>query len=256
MNQPKPKVVRNADGTCTEFIDVVCEEGETCNPPPPREVPCPPELAGGEPTDPPKPARAKGTISMSYDGECTLYHSVECDPGEKCNPPPPEKVKCPPEELAKLPDAPSSGGRLRRNPTGVCTFFHDSPKCPPGATCNPPPPMAVKCPPEEKPDPKALPEAPSSGGKLERNEDGSCTFYFDDPPCPEGAMCNPPPPMQVQCPAPEKPKVKGTIRMNDNGTCTLFRRSSCPEGARCNPPPPRKIECPPGMTAGESRKVG
>jgi hypothetical protein len=37
------KIVHNEDGTCTEYVSVDCPPGMACNPPPPREVPCPEE---------------------------------------------------------------------------------------------------------------------------------------------------------------------------------------------------------------------
>ena len=47
-----------------------------------------------------------------------------------------------------------------------------------------------------------LPAAPASGGKISQAPNGTCwwnmTFTSDG--CPEGAICNPPPPRQVECP--------------------------------------------------------
>lgn len=53
------------------------------------------------------------------------------------------------------------------------------------------------------PPPQALPQAPTSGGKVHTRKDGTCWFHFDAAYCPENATCNPPPPTQVQCPEAE-----------------------------------------------------
>jgi hypothetical protein len=68
------------------------------------------------------------------------------------------------------------------------------------------------------PRPSALPPAPAGqgtwredgggrwtyayadGGQVWRDADGACRYVPKPPPCPEGAMCNPPPPRAVQCP--------------------------------------------------------
>ena len=42
---PNYTISRNDNGTCTAFFDgdISCPEDATCNPPPPLDVPCPPE---------------------------------------------------------------------------------------------------------------------------------------------------------------------------------------------------------------------
>ncbi len=49
------------------------------------------------------------------------------------------------------------------------------------------------------PPPKPLPAAPKdSAGKIVASSDGTCWFHYTVK-CPPKAICNPPPPMQVQC---------------------------------------------------------
>ena len=77
------------DGTCIEHLSVDCPPGMACNPPPPREVPCP------------EPARPDATVVDNVhkrpDGSCWESYEVECPPGARCNPPAPRRVNCPPD---------------------------------------------------------------------------------------------------------------------------------------------------------------
>lgn len=45
----------------------------------------------------------------------------------------------------------------------------------------------------------------SNGSKraahVARAADGVCRYYHAESPCPEGALCNPPPPVRIECPA-------------------------------------------------------
>lgn len=63
--------------------------------------------------------------------------------------------------------------------------------CPPQATCNPPRPSKVECPPG-----LTMPQ----GLTIEETYPGQCGVFYPDPPCPAGATCNPPPPVSVACP--------------------------------------------------------
>lgn len=47
-----------------------------------------------------------------------------------------------------------------------------------------------------------LPKAPLSGGEVSVSPNGTCwwNMTFTSAGCPEGAICNPPPPRQVECP--------------------------------------------------------
>lgn len=62
--------------------------------------------------------------------------------------------------------------------------------------------------------------------------------------CPQGVMCNPPPPTKYACP--ESTTLPLVIETNDGGkTCTAeVQATSCPKGAMCNPPRPRAYPCP------------
>ena len=58
------------------------------------------------------------------------------------------------------------------------------------------PPVVVNPPP-----PGELPDPPADGkGKVVTRDDGTC-WYYESIECPANATCNPPPPMQVKCPA-------------------------------------------------------
>lgn len=61
-------------------------------------------------------------------------------------------------------------------------------------TVNPPPP----------PQKKKLPKAPD-GANVFRRDDGTC-WYVQNVQCPPNVNCNPPPPMQVECPPPDPKK--------------------------------------------------
>ena len=100
----------------------------------------------------------------------------------------------PATDLASLPDPPvGAKGALSKNDDGSCTFtFHDD--CPPGASCNPGPPLRVKCAPSPP-----LPDPPKNGkGRVTKRDDGPC-WYHASTECPPGARCNPGPPRQVKC---------------------------------------------------------
>lgn len=86
-------------------------------------------------------------------------------PTQTANPPPPEEpetydhngdrldgdrppVIANPPPPGSLPDPPADGkGEVTRRDDGTCWYF-EAIECPPEATCNPPPPMQVKCPTE------------------------------------------------------------------------------------------------------------
>jgi hypothetical protein len=59
------------------------------------------------------------------------------------NSPPKEK----PPKKQKLPKAPNDKN-VTRDPNGHC-WYHEDVHCPEGATCNPPEPMEVECPPKK-----------------------------------------------------------------------------------------------------------
>jgi len=63
--------------------------------------------------------------------------------------------------------------------------------------------------------------------------------------CPKGAMCNPPPPRKVDCPAGlTMPKGLDIVSQGD-GTCIVAQEPvHCPPHAMCNPPRPRSVACP------------
>jgi hypothetical protein len=110
------------------------------------------------------------------------------------------------------------------------------------------------------------------GSHIDRQDDGTCWKSFDVS-CPPDAMCNPPPPQQVDCatgePIPEPPPEQADagatpviaapdppVQEEDAGadpgfsidhradnTCWKYFKTNCPVGARCNPPPPQRVDC-------------
>jgi hypothetical protein len=69
-------------------------------------------------------------------------------------PPPPEPTapvdveEPPPKVDDGLPEA-KEGQKVVKQPDGTCMAYFDVDCPPPPATCNPPPPMKVKCPPDK-----------------------------------------------------------------------------------------------------------
>jgi len=157
------------------------------------------------------------------------------------NPPDPSAGEVPPEEKPpeeKPPEQiPGDKVTVEKQPDGTCIEYV-SVYCPPGDSCNPPPPREVPCP---------LPE-PKLADNVKQKPDGSCWEYFDTK-CPEGAKCNPPPPREVQCPKEmELPTAKNpdVVSVRENGECyESLGNVGCPPDVRCNPPPPRRVKCPP-----------
>ena len=92
------------------------------------------------------------------------------------------------------PDAAQANVRITQQPDGTCVSFPTDFKCPTGATCNPPPPKPVECPPEQQ-----LPTAKDPADVTKR-DNGQCWEHRKIR-CPEGARCNPPPPRRVMCPS-------------------------------------------------------
>ncbi|MEL6348211.1 MAG: hypothetical protein AAFV53_34195 [Myxococcota bacterium] len=169
MTPTPPKTVMRTimvegDGSCVELIDVECPPPEeaTCNPPPPMPVACP-----------------KTTISQvrrDEAGVCTqsMYFD-RCPEDARCQPIPDQTIDCPPQltsEGAVYKRAygcyvESSGGESgpkecppqMKAPAdtdyiytplndGLCqAVFSGDIHCPPDASCNPPPPQRVICPP-------------------------------------------------------------------------------------------------------------
>ncbi len=127
--RPTSQVVHRSDGSCWKTYSDNCPEGASCNPPPPEEVDCE-TGAKVQPilTNPPN-------IDLSDSGGGAV-ESVEAEGG------------------AEAVDAGSNaktsgllgGPDIQRRPDGSCwRVVHVD--CPPGVSCNPPPPKRVPCPP-------------------------------------------------------------------------------------------------------------
>lgn len=136
---PRETIETLADGTCVLHVEEVCDPGDSCNPPPPRPVPCP-----GATTDALPIASNVDAVDRRGDGTCwEALSGLPCPEGVRCNPPPPRQVQCPPEQAA-LPHA-TNVARVHERPDGTCWEVAET-KCPPKVMCNPPPPWQVQCP--------------------------------------------------------------------------------------------------------------
>lgn len=143
-----------------------------------------------------------------------------------------------------------------RDPIGHC-FVSETVRCPPNATCNPPPPRRIAC-----PDGGVGLDLDNFEGGVGRLEDGRCVTILP-PTCPvETTVCTENLGEAVPCPEPgdkgkalrfdrfvpkktELLRPAGRILRRADGTCTLLAEPPrCPPNATCNPPPPRPIECP------------
>lgn len=144
---------------CQEWEDMSCPPGATCNPPPPTDVPCPdallPSLLPGiAPTSKKsgecflgevEVACPKGDLSApavaSIDDPSGKFDSiyidpssfdclgdvhVDCDPGDKCNPPAPQKVSpCPDALLPTL----VNGDKPTKKKDGTCWWNTTQVRC-------------------------------------------------------------------------------------------------------------------------------
>lgn len=116
------------------------------------------------------------------------------------------------------------------------------------------------------------PAGPGGGGsRIDRHEDGTC-WQVHEVSCPPEALCNPPPPQQVDCatggpivetptpepdaggfaePPPETPEQPDAgggdpgyrIDRRADNSCWKMWEVSCPPQAKCNPPPPQRVDC-------------
>ncbi len=131
---------------CTEWEDMTCPPDATCNPPPPRQVPCPDDLL---------PSLAPGVAPTSRKGgECFLGEvEVACPTAEVTGP-----------AVTQVPDG--DHARLVRRDDGSCWRQFDD-DCDPGVKCNPPEPEPAPC-------PDALLPAVVNGKSPKRKKDGTC----------------------------------------------------------------------------------
>ena len=166
-------LLQKADGTCTLEPVIDCpppEEGQTCNPPMPTPIDCPP-LANPD------------GISRQDDGTCRLEGVFDCPDTWSCPSLAALPTECPPqlgdadrieahypygcevtrgEERSLTADCPEDLVRpldpdyeIFRQSDGRCFADQEAPDCPKGDFCNPPPPIEVPCPPElDTPDPQ------------------------------------------------------------------------------------------------------
>lgn len=170
--------------------------------------------------------------------------------------------------------------RVRRTPDG-CQADQNI-KCPPPdvATCNPPAPMAMPCPPEATGDSFLVVSADGKSCFLEGGtiavtcpsydyrppppavdagvvaaamrrwdiQRGKADCFAADDPCTRMQRkpgdpippCNPPEPIKIACP----PEHVIAIVETAKDTCETHSEAKCDPGVKCNPPSPAKVECP------------
>lgn len=87
------------------------------------------------------------------------------------------------------PQPPAQGHAQRQPQAEPDPSQPTDPSQPPTVVTNPPPPT-----------PTTKPLPPTSGGKVVKNQDGTCWWQPEMPDCPPGVACNPPRPHEVECP--------------------------------------------------------
>lgn len=151
-----PQVFRGADGWCQIVHPVSCPPDTMCNPPPPMRTDCPADLSvlthdGWQPG-----------VGRVDDGTCMTVAAPTCVVAtEACTENLGPTTTCPddpkalrfdrykPPEPPELPK-PKLAGRILRQVDGTCISLAEPMKCPPKATCNPPPPKRIECPTDPK----------------------------------------------------------------------------------------------------------
>ena len=138
------------------------------------------------------------------------------------------------------------------------------PSEPPVVMTNPPPPSTTPAQPpttttppirQDNPGGDTVTQAPPTTQQPERKlrdwnlvpqGDGkTCNAYIKvDCPPPTVATCNPPPPVQLECPA-NMQKTGVKIEEQAPDACyVVYPTPACPKNVACNPPRPQKIDCP------------
>ena len=90
--EPKPThemhwTVMKQGETCKAYVNASCPANATCNPPPPTDYACTPQVAQNAPM---KVVRYNGSETCQIETE-----PMRCPPKTMCNPPPPQQVACP-----------------------------------------------------------------------------------------------------------------------------------------------------------------
>lgn len=182
-------VTKGGDGACWAMPHVDCSHappGVTCNPPAGMRVGCP------------EPMPADGFQIVSFDG--TTCFAIGADgqtrtpttcPTYDEKPPSPSPT---PDAAPPAPDAATFHPRSWEIIAGdkSCAAELNGFTCPPGATCNPPAPTKVTCPPF------------NPGNHVEEIAPGKCYMLLTmgGGNCPPNIHCNPPAPRHVDVPCP------------------------------------------------------
>jgi hypothetical protein len=179
--------VHRENGTCWAMPEIHCPPPEvaTCNPPALMQMPCP----AGAPPD------GFQVVSFDQGKTCVLRDSktaVPCPSYDTPPPPPPASID------AGVPDAAQAAVELRAwtITQGDHTCYAERAggmTCPAGATCNPPAPTKVSCPPFN-PGNNVVEIAPDHCRML---------LVMGGGHCPPRVHCNPPPPREVEVPCPQ-----------------------------------------------------
>jgi len=103
-------------------------------------------------------------------------------------------------------------------------------------------PAIITNPPRPQPESSPMPQQPQQWQVWKTADGCEASAKID---CPQGAMCNPPPPHKVDCPPNIVMNKPITIVSQSDGTCIVAREMpSCPPHAMCNPPRPQVVACP------------
>jgi hypothetical protein len=157
---------------------------------------------------------------------------------------------------------------LSRRENGVCQIYR-SMSCPKGATCNPPPPQEVDCPPDMRDagDPPAVTRRPAGKegwlrvpSRLWVGNDG-CTFNYEQfcapPGKPNAGECTPyQEALKVKCEVPDKDagrqaqptttprKVDAFVYKDSVGGCHKVPELECTSNTLCKHPDGDSVPCP------------
>jgi len=148
-------------------------DGQGTTAPPIQPVVNPPRPDTATQTPPPAPPPATPPRQPSPGGDQVVQH------------PTPTPTQQPPARLRNW------TVRFSNSDSKSCLAYVDV-DCPPPsvATCNPPPPIKIDCP----------PHLGKAGAKIEEQSPDACLVVYPTPTCPPNVACNPPRPTKIDCP--------------------------------------------------------
>jgi hypothetical protein len=192
------------------------EEEYTRNPPPPERTPEPPPVKTTNPPEPTARFIAEWDVRRVDAGICEAEAIVQCDPGDRCNPPPPRAIECPPGTSGK------TVIRVAAVTTAKCGIV---PKGCNDATCVK---LETACP---LPGGQQLPPKLVEVWLVEKNKNGDGGCHAEEPStdCPPNVDCNPPVPRKIKCPTGMTDPGEIKVGLLPDKTCAIL-----PDG--CNAP--------------------